>query len=175
MIHKRGLTILSFNILIMEKEFNLCEILKGLEGIKLYSTTFGTVTLYRIDIKEQYPIVVDTFCGCENFTNNGKYHAEIGECTLFPSKDMRDWTKFERPIPLNTPIVCFDLDDKGYDGLKIRYYAGINKDKKHTVYYYNSIRDPNTNMKFSYDVMIKYKDFDPNNIEKSIKLYNIQK
>ena len=76
----------------MEKKINIAEILKDKpEGIKLYSPIFGNLTYIKVEIVY---ITLETDGGDEvNFLNNGKYMTD-GECLLFPSKSMRDWSKF---------------------------------------------------------------------------------
>ena len=83
----------------MEKNnnINIAEILKYCpKGTKLYSTAFGEVTFDSIDIDEKYPIVVYKFDGMKtSFTEEGHYTVyHNSECLLFPSSEMRDWTKF---------------------------------------------------------------------------------
>jgi hypothetical protein len=81
----------------MNNNLNIAEILKDCpKDTKLYSTTFGEVTFDRIDIREKYPIIVHKIDGMRTtFTEEG-YYTEYpnSECVLFPSKEMRDWTKF---------------------------------------------------------------------------------
>lgn len=72
----------------MNKNVNLCELLKGHEGKEFYSTIFGTVKLLDID-DDKFPIKTNA---C-NFMTDGKYHSD-GEIVLFPSKDQRDWNKW---------------------------------------------------------------------------------
>lgn len=80
----------------MNENLNLVEILKDCpEGTKLYSPVFGEVEFESInDIIG--PIVVTTNIGHpECFTADGKMFARYnGECVLFPSKEQRDWSKF---------------------------------------------------------------------------------
>lgn len=75
----------------MEKEINIAEILKDKpKGTKLYSPIFGEVKYDNIllgDIKVLYS------CTDRHFYMNGKFCMN-GECLLFPSKEMRDWSKF---------------------------------------------------------------------------------
>lgn len=81
---------------------DLVEILKNCpKGTKLYSTIHGEVIFDYIDYKsEAYPIVISCTYGGFGFTRGGKYDIdyENGECTLFPSKDQRDWSKFKIPV-----------------------------------------------------------------------------
>ena len=86
----------------MNENLNLVKILDGCpKGTKLYSAIYGDVTLFEVDSSGFYPIrlsgiVDDEVCNLIFATEDGKSLYGIGECTLFPSKDQRDWTKFER-------------------------------------------------------------------------------
>ena len=81
----------------MNENLNLVEILKDCpSGTKLYSTVYGEVKLYEVNIKPDYPIVVSHSGGFEKFTKDGRlYYTCDGECILFPSKDQRNWGKFK--------------------------------------------------------------------------------
>ena len=83
----------------MNENLNLVEILKGYpRGTKFYSSVFGEVEL--LEIKEGYlhPIGLRCFNGDRMYiTVEGRlFPTYDGECILFPSKDQRDWSKFER-------------------------------------------------------------------------------
>ena len=96
----------------MNKNLNLAEILKNCpKGTKLYSTVFGYVFFKRIDDCAIYPIVISCKNGnVENFTNDGKIIIDYdGECTLFPSKDQRDWNKFSAPWYKNSKFKDGDI------------------------------------------------------------------
>ena len=84
----------------MDKNINLVEILKDCpQGTKFYSTMFGEVVFYKIKKESNYPIICIKTDGnyCE-ITSDGRYYENWdGECTLFPSKDQRDWSKFSAP------------------------------------------------------------------------------
>lgn len=81
----------------MENKINIAEILKDCpKGTKLYSPLFGNVTLAEVDTSIVFPITVtgslNSYC-C--FTKTGLYYTRANaECLLFPSSEMRDWTKF---------------------------------------------------------------------------------
>lgn len=67
-------------------------------GTKLYSTTHGIVTLQTV---EKNKITVSDYRYCTiDYSKEGRYcphiYGETGECTLFPSREVRDWSKFER-------------------------------------------------------------------------------
>ena len=79
----------------MEK-INIAEILADCpKGTKLYSPIFGEVYLDKI--RPHLAIIVTTDKYKEEFLYDGRYGMN-GECMLFPSKDQRDWSKFQRPF-----------------------------------------------------------------------------
>lgn len=83
----------------MSEKWNLVEILKDCpKGTKLYCTIFGDVEFDRIDLGCKHPIMVN-ICKSEIselFTQDGRlYDKYDGECTLFPSREQRDWSKFK--------------------------------------------------------------------------------
>lgn len=83
----------------MENKINIAEILKDCpKGMKLYSLIYGEVELSLIDdTNDNYPICIKTNLGSlVNFTKDGRYAIRFptAECLLFPSSEMRDWTKF---------------------------------------------------------------------------------
>ena len=88
----------------MNENIDLTKILEGCpEGTKFYSTTLGEVSFVRICLSSNYPIIVKAYnkhsvvTASESFTIDGRYSWFYdGECTLFPSKDQRDWSKFVR-------------------------------------------------------------------------------
>ena len=88
----------------MNENLNLVEILKDcLEGTKLYSTIYGDVELVRVYLDDNiYPIEIKIGEGSDMIciTNDGRLFDDFrGECTLFPSKDRRDWSKFKPKKP----------------------------------------------------------------------------
>lgn len=84
----------------MNENIDLTKILKDCpKGTKLYSTVFGEVKFIGIKENAPYPIIVkvnnENF---ESFTADGRIIVYFdGDCTLFPSKDQRDWSKFTAP------------------------------------------------------------------------------
>ena len=84
----------------MNENIDLTKILKDCPtGFKLYSLTRGEVTFCHINKNYiLYPIEVevrkDIF---ECYSSEGKIYKNEGECTLVPSKDQRDWSKFTAP------------------------------------------------------------------------------
>lgn len=93
----------------MNENLNLVEILKDChQGTKLYSTVFGEVKFDRIDTILSHPIVVrigrleDDHT--ETFAADGRlYSYHNGECVLFPSKEERNWSKFNQQPQTKQP------------------------------------------------------------------------
>ena len=85
----------------MNENIDLTKILKDCpKGTKLYSTIFGEVEFEHIetDFRNQYVIIELKDLLLERITFDGKlYNCYDGECTLFPSKEQRDWSKFTAP------------------------------------------------------------------------------
>lgn len=87
--------------MIDEKKINIANILRYCPmGTRLYSPLFGAVELLSIgdDVDYKYPISVRTeeegFKA--EFTEEGYYihNFSNAQCLLFPSSEMRDWSKF---------------------------------------------------------------------------------
>lgn len=99
---------------------NLIEKLKYCpKGTKLYSPLFGEVEFVRIEIESIIVKVLDNGIPYSNvtFTAEGKwYSSEQSECLLFPSKDNRDWNKFNLPVntlkPFDKVLVGDGIDKK---------------------------------------------------------------
>ena len=83
----------------MNENLNLEKILDGCPvGTVFYSSIYGDVIFVCLNPGSEYPRTMKT---CKNelifLTKSGQaVFAYNGECTLFPSKDQRDWSKFER-------------------------------------------------------------------------------
>ena len=89
----------------MNENLDLTKILEGCpEGTKLYSTVNGEVIFQNVaSFSCDYPITAKAYNKNKNsmknacFTKDGTYMLDYdGECVLFPSKEQRDWSKFER-------------------------------------------------------------------------------
>ena len=77
---------------------NLVEILKGREGMKLYSPLCGECRLVSINNQSDFPINVVNNKGIQySFTFFGQYSssADDAECLLFPSKEERTWENYQ--------------------------------------------------------------------------------
>ena len=83
----------------METEINVAEILKDKpQGTKLYSSACGKCKLEEVDDKS---FKISFYNSKFGFMNGGEGHLDKngklyddGECVVFPSKEMRDWSKF---------------------------------------------------------------------------------
>lgn len=91
----------------MNENLNLVEILKNCpKGTKLYSTLFGEVEFVEIKEMDVFPIRINSKCGYQRIMADGRFINFCGgECTLFPSKNQRDWSKFNAPWYKNENLV----------------------------------------------------------------------
>ena len=81
----------------MNENIDLTQILEGCpKGTKLYSSVYGEVEFDSTTDVGLFPIRVISGYHNYKFSNYGRIYPLLGECTLFPSKDQRDWSKFER-------------------------------------------------------------------------------
>lgn len=88
----------------MNENIDLTKILKDCpEGFPLYSTIYGNVIFLKIINNDiQFIYSYKTACGtykCKAYVNlkGNPSSSYDGECTLFPSKEQRDWSKFTAP------------------------------------------------------------------------------
>lgn len=82
----------------MNENLNLVKILKDCpKGTKLYSTIYGEVEFDGIGNRKEYPVRYVNSEGRKlTITAQGLLFLPFdGECTLFPSKEQRDWSKFK--------------------------------------------------------------------------------
>lgn len=83
----------------MNENLDLTKILyKCPTGAEFYNTVYGKVKFFWVDFTNKQPIVVSTYDDSIIYiAKDGKLiSTRDGECALFPSKDQRDWSKFER-------------------------------------------------------------------------------
>ena len=152
----------------MNKNIDLTETLKGLEGTQIYCLLTGEyVTFIKIIPNSGSPIQIRDKRGeYWYYPKEGYKYSDYphGECMLVPAQDQWDWSKFKRLIPVNTPMMCSD----GKTTWHLKYYSG---------FYEGFHRVHSRNYKDNFEqwrYVIPYNQFDPNNIEGSLK-YNIQK
>ena len=111
----------------MEKELNVAEILKDKQkGIKLYADAFGELEYCGIsDDKDPRIFVEAKEYTSYVFYNNGKYN-KYGEPLLFPSKEMRDWSKFswkKGDVLVSNDGGTEVIFDKWYDDTYTNFYG----------------------------------------------------
>ena len=99
----------------MNENLNLVEILKDCpEGTKLYSTIYGDVEFVKVrqSYYVDFPIEIKlNDNSINNVTRDGKLFVSYsGECTLFPSKEQRDWSKFNPKKPKFDPKTLKPFD-----------------------------------------------------------------
>lgn len=109
----------------MEAKINVAEILKDKpENTKLYSPLFGDVYFSYI---ENSIIKVKHHGGITKFFDNSRYYNyPESEPLLFPSKEMRDWSKFawKRGDVLVSDDGCIEvIFDKWYDDTYTSFYG----------------------------------------------------
>ena len=88
----------------MNENIDLTKILEGCpEGTEFYSSVFGKCYFIGTTNNEDYPIKIEVYSERNKLrssalvTRDGRHRAIYdGDCTLFPSKDQRDWSKFVR-------------------------------------------------------------------------------
>lgn len=116
----------------MNENINLVEILKDCpKGTKLYSTAFGDVYFYGISDNKEYPICIAVAGNSDyrTLTYDGKLWRDYGgECILFPSREQRDWSKFNPKKDWFVPPCKFKDGDilsyqcKGFNNRSIYIY-----------------------------------------------------
>lgn len=96
----------------MNENLNLIEILKDCpKRTKLYSTVFGEVEFIGIST-EEFSIKYEKSDGSLGSSSAQGLLLSYydGECTLFPSKDQRDWSKFKVKKPKFDPKTLKHFD-----------------------------------------------------------------
>ena len=111
----------------MNENIDLTKILKDCPiGWEFYSSIYGNVNFRRIENNAEYPIVfflIDKY-GITIHRNVTKKGLDVdwrdGECTLFPSKEQRDWSKFTAPWYKSNKFDPKTL--KAFDRVLVRNY-----------------------------------------------------
>ena len=111
----------------METKINIADILKDKPvGLKFYSNTFGYISFNGVHKDKVYFFSEDT--NAHSVKPNGKMY-DGGECIIFPSKEMRDWRKFD--WKKGDVLVCTDgkaeviferFDDDNYTSFVGKHY-----------------------------------------------------
>ena len=85
----------------MNENVDLTKILKDCpKGTKFYSSIYGDLLYSRMYLGPSGPKITfikpDSISSVD-YCQDGKRYSSQGECTLFPSKNQRDWSKFTAP------------------------------------------------------------------------------
>ena len=105
------------------EELNLCELLKECVGEKAYSTLLGNVKITGVSYN-YISFVSEKTRYSGGVSKSGKHwDDEYGECTLFPSRENRDWSKFIKPLKKDSIVMA---SRKGMSRLAIRFYSRNN-------------------------------------------------
>lgn len=147
----------------MNENVDLTKILKNCpKGWEFYSSVYGEVKFLEISPSDQfhanekddasfmeefvkeldYPVKLQVNICEYRVTKAGEHQKGVGECTLFPSKDQRDWSKFAAPWYKKekfdpTTLKPFDrvlVRDECYDAWKCDFLSHINEDNSDFVY-----------------------------------------
>ena len=118
----------------MNENLNLVEILKDCpKGTKLYSTIFGEVELSEVSDNN---VCIERLGRIFQLTSDGRmYFCSEGECTLFPSKEQRDWSKFKPKQPKFDPKTLNTFDkvlvrDSNVEYWRATFYSHKKGDKE---------------------------------------------
>ena len=140
---------------------NLVKLLKGCEGMPIWSDIHGQCHLEKIE-DSIFPIVLKNNDLTKSyFMNDGRTaNYADGKCMIWPSKDCRDWSKFKKRIDLKEGdwVVCYAI----YPSFYIRQYKE------------NGLcNDPNTRETYAWKHIIPFKDFDPNLSKEQLEKLNV--
>ncbi len=112
----------------MEEKINIAEILKDKkEGIILYSPIFGECSFCYVR-EDTNDICVKKHNGVNEFFDSKGLYSNLGEVMLFPSKEMRDWSKFFKKgdvlvyIDGKCKIIFDKFDDDKYTSFIGKHY-----------------------------------------------------
>ena len=130
----------------MEQKFNIAEILKNKpRGTKLYSMIHGkcsfeavTDEIFKINFcTSKFGLTQSGECTLIKFGNM----YDGGECIIFPSKEMRDWSKFswkKGDVLISNDGGTEVIFDKWYDDTYTSFYCKhyLNSEDKNKIVYY---------------------------------------
>lgn len=130
-----------------QKDIDIYEILKGMpDGTPLYTPMCGNVefTSVAADKEKSGAIWTEDKDGEYPFDKHGKW-MKGGEALLFPSKEMRDWSKFFKKGDMLEYVGCVDVKgncifEKYEDETKTRFIGRFVKE--------NEVLNPNRSLTF---------------------------
>ena len=130
----------------MEQKLNIAEILKNKpRGTKLYSMIHGKCSseavadeIFKINFcTSKFGLTQSGECALIKFGNM----YDGGECIIFPSKEMRDWSKFQwekGDVLISNDGGAEVIFDKWYDDTYTSFYCKhyLNSEDKNKIVYY---------------------------------------
>ncbi len=125
----------------MEAKINIAEILKDKpQGTRLYSPIFGECA-FSLVREETDDICVKKHNGEIAFFDSKGLYNTLGECLLFPSRKMRDWSKFswkKGDVLVNnysgTKVIFDEWYDDSYTSFNAKHYLD-SEDETEIVYH----------------------------------------
>ena len=152
----------------MNENIDLTKILKGCpEGTEFYHAAYGRVWFICIDFESDHPITLslhNNLFGNVTLTKKGTFSIHCdGECLLFPSKEQRDWSKFERFWDKPEKVDRFDPNTlKPFDKILVRKVHSKYNIEPWSCEYFSYI-NPNTKelvngISSRYEICIPYND-----------------
>ena len=85
----------------MNENVNLVKILENCpKGTKFYSSIYGDLLYSRMYLRlalQKITFIKPDSISSVDYYRDGKRYSNQGECTIFPSRDCRDWSKFTAP------------------------------------------------------------------------------
>lgn len=126
----------------MDAKINIAKILEDKpQGTKLYSLTYGGC--FYQEYTGDFGIECQSQSGVQfNLDEYGRYCIE-GECILFPSKEMRDWSKFswkKGDVLVSNDGGTEVIFDKWYDETYTSFYCKhyLNSEDENKIVYYEA-------------------------------------
>ena len=145
----------------MNENIDLTKILKYCpKGWEFYSSVLGEVEFEGIFYDKNQADCIVVRAGelgyTSGYTKEGFYLKGKGECTLFPSKDQRDWSKFTAPWYKKERFDPKTL--KAFDRVLVRNFKTTKWRCEHFSYFDGSNYNPCIASCCSYEFCIPYND-----------------
>lgn len=124
-------------IVVSNKELNLCELLKDCVGMEFYMPHFGIVSLNSIAKSTTVMRFMDSKSNPHIVLKNGQ-SSTGSEICVFPSKEQRDWSLFVPPVPKWIPKegerVWVKFQDGNYIEWLAKYFKKMGEKDKFVCY-----------------------------------------
>ena len=142
----------------MNENIDLTKILKDCPiGWKFYSSVYGEVEFVEIRTAiPDYPVIFKSHGSIHSVSNAGEHFKWKGECTFFPSREQRDWSKFTAPWYKKDKFDPKTL--KAFDRVLVRNFKTIKWRCEHFSYFDGSNYNPCIASCCSYAFCVPYND-----------------